>query len=314
MLATLPIVKFGDQDETSPKPPVAGQDIEMNAPGAPKPGQTDAAAAATEEPAPTGGATEPLQHTNGDKISETLAESAPGAAAASNGPSRNADGTQEDGSLGCSICTEDFTRGEEVRVLPCNHKFHPECVDPWLLNVSGTCPLCRIDLRPPTADGDVVEDATAPAEDGSSALPPPLGMDTPGRPASVDATNDFGPPRRESMPSLIHMRNATNAQERIAALRHLRDTSRTLPQTETSTASRQSVTSRLRDRFRIRTTRAREPSVDDTEEQMGGSEATRHDPLFALSGLPTPPQPRGQHHAAELRPLREVYRFRRRRS
>lgn len=43
--------------------------------------------------------------------------------------------------LGCSICTEDFKVGEDVRVLPCNHKFHPACVDPWLINVSGTCPL-----------------------------------------------------------------------------------------------------------------------------------------------------------------------------
>lgn len=41
----------------------------------------------------------------------------------------------------CSICTEDFTMGEDIRVLPCDHKFHPPCVDPWLLNVSGTCPL-----------------------------------------------------------------------------------------------------------------------------------------------------------------------------
>jgi hypothetical protein len=41
----------------------------------------------------------------------------------------------------CSICTEDFVQGEDVRVLPCSHKFHPSCVDPWLLNVSGTCPL-----------------------------------------------------------------------------------------------------------------------------------------------------------------------------
>ena len=43
--------------------------------------------------------------------------------------------------LGCSICTEDFTVGEDVRVLPCDHKFHPPCIDPWLTNVSGTCPL-----------------------------------------------------------------------------------------------------------------------------------------------------------------------------
>lgn len=43
--------------------------------------------------------------------------------------------------LGCPICTEDFTVGEDVRVLPCDHKFHPQCIDPWLINVSGTCPL-----------------------------------------------------------------------------------------------------------------------------------------------------------------------------
>ena len=49
--------------------------------------------------------------------------------------------TPRDGDRGCSICTEDFTTGEDVRVLPCQHKFHPNCIDPWLLNVSGTCPL-----------------------------------------------------------------------------------------------------------------------------------------------------------------------------
>ena len=48
---------------------------------------------------------------------------------------------QDDHVLGCSICTEDFLVGEDVRVLPCDHKFHPQCVDPWLTNVSGTCPL-----------------------------------------------------------------------------------------------------------------------------------------------------------------------------
>ena len=46
-----------------------------------------------------------------------------------------------DNGLACSVCTEDFIKGQDLRVLPCNHKFHPECIDPWLLNVSGTCPL-----------------------------------------------------------------------------------------------------------------------------------------------------------------------------
>ena len=41
----------------------------------------------------------------------------------------------------CSICTDDFTKGEEVRVLPCEHLYHPACIDPWLVNVSATCPL-----------------------------------------------------------------------------------------------------------------------------------------------------------------------------
>ncbi|KAI9901799.1 hypothetical protein N3K66_003616 [Trichothecium roseum] len=49
--------------------------------------------------------------------------------------------------LACSICVEDFVTGEDVRVLPCDHHFHPACVDTWLVKVSGTCPLCRVDLN-----------------------------------------------------------------------------------------------------------------------------------------------------------------------
>jgi hypothetical protein len=321
MLATLPIVKFGDQEATTtPKPPAADRDIEMNSSGAPKPDQTEAitiGSGAVEDSQAVAGdeaaITEPQQHANSDKGSENPAESAEAIAAAGHVHGNNADGTQEDGTLGCSICTEDFTRGEEVRVLPCNHKFHPECVDPWLLNVSGTCPLCRIDLRPATADGEEAENENATTEDDTAALPPPLGMDATGRQQSVDVATDFSPARRESMPSLIHMRNASSPQERIAALRHLRNASRMHPQGEASTASRQSVTSRLRDRFRVRTTRAREPSVDDTEEERRTSDARRLNPLI-LTGLPMPAAPALGASAYELRPLREVYRFGRRRS
>lgn len=41
----------------------------------------------------------------------------------------------------CSICTEDFVEGRNVRILPCRHIYHRRCIDPWLLNFAGTCPL-----------------------------------------------------------------------------------------------------------------------------------------------------------------------------
>ncbi|KAJ1304717.1 hypothetical protein OPQ81_005855 [Rhizoctonia solani] len=48
----------------------------------------------------------------------------------------------------CPICILDFEEGDDVRVLPCEgrHKFHKDCVDQWLLELSSSCPLCREDF------------------------------------------------------------------------------------------------------------------------------------------------------------------------
>jgi hypothetical protein len=43
--------------------------------------------------------------------------------------------------LCCPVCTDDFVEGEKVRILPCRHIYHQLCIDPWLLEKSGTCPV-----------------------------------------------------------------------------------------------------------------------------------------------------------------------------
>jgi len=45
----------------------------------------------------------------------------------------------------CPICIVDFEEGDDLRVLPCDgkHRFHKDCVDPWLLELSSSCPICR---------------------------------------------------------------------------------------------------------------------------------------------------------------------------
>jgi len=49
----------------------------------------------------------------------------------------------------CPICIADFEEGDDVRVLPCpgHHRFHKDCVDPWLLELSTSCPICRQDFQ-----------------------------------------------------------------------------------------------------------------------------------------------------------------------
>ncbi|RKO97171.1 hypothetical protein CXG81DRAFT_3810, partial [Caulochytrium protostelioides] len=42
----------------------------------------------------------------------------------------------------CSICLEDYTRGERLITLPCRHVFHKTCISMWLQSHK-ECPICR---------------------------------------------------------------------------------------------------------------------------------------------------------------------------
>uniref|UniRef100_A0A803N383 RING-type E3 ubiquitin transferase n=1 Tax=Chenopodium quinoa TaxID=63459 RepID=A0A803N383_CHEQI len=51
----------------------------------------------------------------------------------------------------CAVCKDQIEVGEEGKQLPCSHRYHGDCILPWL-GIRNTCPLCRYEL--PTDDPD----------------------------------------------------------------------------------------------------------------------------------------------------------------
>ncbi|KAF7244852.1 hypothetical protein EYD10_08849 [Varanus komodoensis] len=45
----------------------------------------------------------------------------------------------------CAVCIEVYKPNDVVRILICNHVFHKNCIDPWLLE-HRTCPMCKCDI------------------------------------------------------------------------------------------------------------------------------------------------------------------------
>lgn len=133
VLETLPIIKFTSPAPAKPDPAI---ELEQGPPAdtlPDRPAQSHLSTIREEPETPRRNAGPQLTATGEEQ--QGIGPDAQGA----NGD--NEASSSGDSDLSCSICTEDFTVGEDVRVLPCNHKFHPACVDPWLINVSGTCPL-----------------------------------------------------------------------------------------------------------------------------------------------------------------------------
>ena len=51
----------------------------------------------------------------------------------------------------CSICCDDYVPGDVLRILPCKHRYHLECVDRWFLSSTDysrppACPMCNHEL------------------------------------------------------------------------------------------------------------------------------------------------------------------------
>ncbi|ESR38628.1 hypothetical protein CICLE_v10027145mg [Citrus x clementina] len=46
----------------------------------------------------------------------------------------------------CCVCLSRLKQGDDMRVLPCLHRFHRACVDRWFNEWTKTCPLCRFSM------------------------------------------------------------------------------------------------------------------------------------------------------------------------
>jgi hypothetical protein len=220
MLDTIPIVKYDDKNDDVE---AAKRDVELS----------------MEDPA--------REHSDG--ITSAPVSEPPTPDEERPTPEAKTDAVPDSGNFSCPICTDDFIKGQDLRVLPCNHQFHMECIDPWLVNVSGTCPLCRIDLNP-APEPDATEEPAHP--DSETPTPTP----------ETQAEEPTPQTRPRRLTNYLHgplnahrMHNAT-VEERLATLRHIRASNQSSP------APRR-LTARLRERFRIRT-RAHDPEAVPT--------------------------------------------------
>lgn len=247
MLETIPIVKFGDN--ANDKLEGDKGDVEMSIASDITASQLREDDEPRQPPMATGGTTSPQPDETSRDTATSTPESKQERRAGAAGVNETETPTDHP-NFSCPICTDDFVKGQDLRVLPCNHQFHPECIDPWLVNVSGTCPLCRIDLNPAQAEGENNENQEGETRnEEQEATPEPAAEETPTH-------------RHRRLSNYLHgtlnarrMRDAS-VEERLAALRSVREEANRDQEDETDEQQqrrRHRLTARFRERFRIRT-------------------------------------------------------------
>lgn len=47
----------------------------------------------------------------------------------------------------CRICLESYQQDEDIKILPCMHQYHSDCIDHWL-SIHRKCPICNFEIDP----------------------------------------------------------------------------------------------------------------------------------------------------------------------
>ncbi|XP_033752078.1 E3 ubiquitin-protein ligase RNF6-like [Pecten maximus] len=56
-----------------------------------------------------------------------------------------ANGDKQD-SEDCLICMCEYDQGDRLKMLPCFHEFHSQCIDKWIMG-NASCPVCRVEVK-----------------------------------------------------------------------------------------------------------------------------------------------------------------------
>lgn len=43
----------------------------------------------------------------------------------------------------CIICMDNYNDTDALKILPCHHYFHKDCIKEWLLQYNHVCPICK---------------------------------------------------------------------------------------------------------------------------------------------------------------------------
>ncbi|KAL6495648.1 hypothetical protein OROGR_030211 [Orobanche gracilis] len=54
---------------------------------------------------------------------------------------------ESDPTMLCPVCTDPFIVDSIVKMMPCRHAYHSDCIVPWL-EINNSCPVCRFKLPP----------------------------------------------------------------------------------------------------------------------------------------------------------------------
>ncbi|CAH9100984.1 unnamed protein product [Cuscuta europaea] len=60
---------------------------------------------------------------------------------------RSVEISEEGEKMGCVICLEELAIGGVAKEMPCQHRYHKDCIEKWL-GIHGSCPVCRYEMPP----------------------------------------------------------------------------------------------------------------------------------------------------------------------